>query len=119
MIDQTCKICGAKFIAKQSNYTLCSEACRKVNVKNWKRINYDKIKDKHKEYSRLYRMTHKSRKGNPCFICGRPLPDSRAKFCLDCLFKEYQAGKTKWAYKVLVCRGYDRDMINDAIAQMR
>ena len=119
MIEQTCKICGEKFMAKQSNYTLCSDTCRKVNRQNLKRVYNAKNRLRFIENSRRYYKLHHKYKHNPCAICGQPLPDSRAKFCLGCLLKEYKNGKRRWAYKVLVCRGFDLEMINDELAQMR
>ena len=119
MIEQTCKICGEKFMAKQSNYTLCSDACRKINQRNLKQKSDEKYKAKRIEYSHRYDALHRKYKHNPCAICGQPLPDSRAKYCLGCLLKEYKNGKRRWAYKVLVCRGFDLEMINDELAQMR
>ena len=121
MIEQTCKICGKKFMAKQSNYVTCSKTCSYANKRNMERLNYNKNRSDKLFYYHHYRTTHyvSRRKGNPCAICGKPLPDSRAKYCLNCLFEAYQNGKRKWAYKVLVCRGYDLSMINEEIAQMR
>lgn len=119
MVTNTCKICGKEFETKQSNYTLCSDACRKVNERNLKQKSDAKHKAKRIAYSHRYDALHRKYKHNPCAICGQPLPDSRAKYCLGCLLEEYKNGKRKWAYKVLVCRGFDLAMINDEIAQMR
>ena len=119
MIEQTCKICGKKFMAKQINYTICSETCRTINKRNLSHINYYENRQTYIEYCRRYGATHRRYKHNPCAICGQPLPDSRAKFCLGCLFKEYKQGKKDWAYKVLKCRGFDREMIDYEIEQMR
>lgn len=115
----TCKICGKKFEAKQSNYNLCSDACRKANERNLNRVYYAKNIENSRRYRKQYHKLYYNYKHNPCGICGQPLSDSRAKYCLSCLFKEYKQGKRKWAYKVLVCRGFDLDMINDEIARMR
>ena len=114
-----CKVCGKEFEAKQSNYTLCSDTCRKINVSNLRHKYDEKNRLRLIENSRRYYKLYHKYKRNPCSICGQPLPDSRAKYCLGCLFKEYKYGKTQWAYKVLQCRGYDRNMIDEEIAQMR
>ena len=119
MIEQTCKICGKKFMAQQSNYTLCSDACRDINRRNLKQKYEDKIRERNIISCRRYYKLYHKHKHNPCAICGQPLPDSRAKYCLGCLLKEYKNGKRRWAYKVLVCRGFDLEMINDELAQMR
>ena len=121
MIEQTCKICGKKFMAQQSNYTICSETCREKNAYTMQRLYYYNNRLDKLAYSSWYNANRRisKRKGNPCAICGQPLPDSRAKYCLNCLFEAYQNGKRKWAYKVLVCRGYDLAMIDEEIAQMR
>ena len=119
MVEQTCKICGKKFMAQQSNYTLCSDVCRKINERNLKQKSDEKYKARRLDQIRRYSALHRKYKHNPCAICGQPLPDSRAKYCLGCLLNEFQNGKRKWAYNILACRGYDLAMINDEIAQMR
>ena len=113
-----CKVCGKEFEAKQSNYTLCSDVCRKINVSNLRHKYDEKNRLRLIENSRRYYKLYHKYKRNPCSICGQPLADSRAKYCLNCLLKEYKQGRRQWAYKVLVCRGFDLDMINDEIARM-
>ena len=120
MVNQTCKICGTSFLAKQSNYIICSDACRQINKKNYNKVRNKKYYSNFgKEYQRAYRKMHSKKKGNPCLICGKSLPDSRAKYCLSCLFNEYMNGDTHKAYKILSCRGYDKRSIEYEIENRR
>lgn len=68
---KNCKVCGKEFEAAQSNYTLCSEECRKVRKREIC-TNY------YQEHKESYRKDCKERyrdnlKPIYCKICGKPV----------------------------------------------
>ena len=69
MLTQKCKVCGREFETRQSNYTLCSEECRKANRKSLQRHWWaEDIKEKRRITDRNRRW--RNAKSVPCKICG-------------------------------------------------
>lgn len=87
-----CAICGKSFNGKAHNAKYCSSACRKTADR--------------KKYSS---------KNIACRACGKPLPDSRQQWCIDCLLDDYQKTKSEISFNRLRNRGYDKEMILDEI----
>lgn len=76
MIKKQCIVCGKEFYARQSNYTLCSDECRKKRVYelNKKYMSDPVLHERHRLQSiESYRRRAKI---IPCKICGKPVPPS-------------------------------------------
>lgn len=127
MVEVKCQMCGKIFLAKQSNYNLCSPECRKARVKQLNRSeNYtlqrkNYYKEKRSKGTSYYEKRYaeysaKNRVIKYCEICGTELPNGKQKFCLDCLLKGWQNGD-KRCRRILECRGYDATMIREEIDQ--
>lgn len=108
-----CKICGKEFNAHQSNYTLCSDECRKENRRRvWQKIKADPYLHKqHKIQANKYKIA--KRKANPkqhkrCIQCGCDTGSYYAKYCLDCLLDNYLKSPNGVNYSRLNNRGYDK-----------
>lgn len=112
----TCKICGKKFTARQSNYIICSPECRKVNMQQHSKNYYDEPAKVH-IYNKRYYQKHRSLKLRSCLLCGSILPDARQKYCIDCILNMFLYGNRTKAVHILSCRGYDVPMIQDLIEE--
>ena len=125
MIEKNCKICGKPFLAKQSNYLICSDECRKINEK-YHRNRLSKRYDKDYRRARYGKGTDwyakhyvKTRVIKHCKVCNCELPNGHQTYCLNCLLDMWANGNKKYAMHVLSCRGYDKTMILDEIAERR
>lgn len=110
---KTCKICGKEFNARQSNYTLCSDECRKENRKRvWQKIKADPyLHEKHSIQANKYKIA--KRKANPkphkkCIQCGEDTGSYHAKYCIECLLGNYFKKPNGVNYNRLNNRGYDK-----------
>lgn len=118
-----CKICGAEFIQKQSNYTICSDECRKINMKEWQK-QWDKRNPERKIiHNKNYRLKkfgyNKNRIGKKCRICNEVLKKACQTYCVKCILKnwKYSDKKTRWG-NMMLCRGYDKEMMLDEIERL-
>lgn len=113
-----CKICGKEFEAKQSNYNLCSDDCRRINTRNTA-----KRYQQHYKYTSAYknnviRQREKRKKKHKCPVCGRQLAHHKHSNvpCDMCYIKKLSETTDKQEQNhiksILHCRGYDRTMIN-------
>ena len=76
MIKKQCIVCGKEFYARQSNYTLCSDECKKKRVAelNKKYMSDPVLHERHRLQSiESYRRRAKI---ILCKICGEPVPPS-------------------------------------------
>ena len=95
MIKKQCIVCGKEFYARQSNYTLCSDECKKKRVAelNKKYMSDPVLHERHRLQSiESYRRRAKIIK---CKICGEPVPPndsggrlSRKHYHEECVIKE-------------------------------
>lgn len=121
MIEVKCPVCGKRFMARQKNYKICSPECKKIRVKERKSSEKYKATVQRYKQTKIYRERYKQnleakRKIKFCEICGARLPNANQKFCLDCILDGYQNGSDRMKH-ILVCRGYDSEMIADEIKQ--
>lgn len=121
MIEVKCPVCGKQFMARQKNYKICSPECKKIRVKEQYSSEKYKATRQRYEQTEKYRERYKQnleakRKIKFCEICGSRLPNASQKFCLDCILDGYQNGNERMKH-ILVCRGYDSEMIADEIKQ--
>ena len=72
MFKKKCVVCGKEFEARQSNYSLCSDECRKIRKRSHtiKRMN-DPVR--HEQYLKKYKEK-RAMKNVPCRICGENVP---------------------------------------------
>lgn len=95
MIKKQCIVCGKEFYARQSNYTLCSDECKKKRVAELnKKYMSDPVK---REQHRLQSIESYRRRAKiiKCKICGKPVPPSdnsgrlsRKHYHEKCVIKE-------------------------------
>jgi endogenous inhibitor of DNA gyrase (YacG/DUF329 family) len=121
MIEVKCPVCGKQFLARQKNYKLCSPECKKIRVKEQNSSEKYKATAQRYKQTKIYRERYKQnleakRKIKFCEICGARLPNANQDFCLDCILDGYQNGSERMKH-ILVCRGYDSEMIADEIKQ--
>lgn len=114
-----CKICGREFNARQSNYTLCSDECRKENKREnskraWQEIKADpyllqRRRLQEREHSRAkYSKSHKK-----CIQCGGDTGSYYAKYCIDCLLNNYFDNPNAVNLNRLHNRGFDKELITE------
>lgn len=121
MLEKCCKICGKPFLAKQQNYTICSDECRKEARRRYYYENADycnqrrKIlyKKRNEERKKLY--WEKYRRIKYCKICNCELPNGKQAYCMDCLLNMWETGDRPHALHILSCRGYDTSMIVEEV----
>lgn len=113
-----CKICGREFNARQSNYTLCSDACRKENRKRtWQKIKNDPyLHEKHRLQEN--KRNKAIREANPkphkkCIQCGGDTGSYYAKYCIDCLLNNYFDNPNAVNFNRLHNRGFDKELITE------
>ena len=95
MIKNKCIICGKEFYARQSNYTLCSDECRKKRVAE---LNNKYMSDPAIHERKLKQGRERRRKNAKiilCKICGEPVMPvdiggrlSRKHYHEECVIKE-------------------------------
>ncbi len=86
-IIKHCIVCGSEFVARQDNYTMCSDACRKQRKQKMREV-YRK-QGKRKDY-RYKRVDYK------CRICGGSTGKTQHyhDICiLEQAYADYRAGK--------------------------
>lgn len=95
MIIKKCKICGREFETRQSNYTLCSEECRKENRRKYGHDRWQCEELKEKNRIALRNKRWKKAKVVPCQICGENVPPMftddrmhRKHYHEDCIIRE-------------------------------
>lgn len=84
-----CKICGAEFDAAQRNHTICSDACRKINQKQYAQeyacANYEQKRRRERKH---YYKNHNVK----CRLCGKPTPAERSgyrkRYHEECIVKD-------------------------------
>ena len=95
MIKKQCIVCGKEFYARQSNYTLCSDECKKKRVAelNKKYMSDPTLYERHRIQTR--ERFRKNAKIIQCKICGEPVPPSdsggrlsRKHYHEKCVIKE-------------------------------
>lgn len=111
-----CKICGREFNTRQSNYTLCSDVCRKENRKMaWQKIKNDPyLREKHRLQEN--ERNKAIREANPkphkkCIQCGCDTGSYYAKYCIDCLLNNYFDKPNGVNFNRLHNRGFDKELI--------
>ena len=121
MYIKICPICGTEFETINSRYKYCSDKCRKVVMdklnKEHAKIYYNSDNGLRKR--RAYYKAHYQPVKKYCLECGKQLEDGRQTWCLDCLLKDYAETASPLAYKRLLCRGYDKELIMEEINSKR
>lgn len=112
-----CKICGKEFNARQSNYNLCSDECRKINKKEYKKRQWWEIKadpyqhERHKQQRKKYNKAKREANPKPfkrCVQCGCDTGSYYMKYCLECLFDNYFKSPNTTNFCRLSNRGYNK-----------
>lgn len=109
---KTCKWCKKPFKPNSKHKKYCCVEC----AKNGTEKNQRKYRIKNKEKIRERVSKRYIHKKSYCKICGVKLPHGSQKFCLECLLKSYKGDdieKYRHARRILYCRGYDTEMIED------
>lgn len=117
MYTKICPICNCEFETPNNHYRYCSAECRKEHTRQYDKerakIYYHSSRGTHNR--KIYYKEHRKLVEKYCPDCGKRLEDGRQTWCLDCLLKDYATTESPVAYKRLVCRGYDRELITEEI----
>lgn len=90
-----CVVCGAEFNAKQSNYCICSDDCRRIRRKQTAKEFFKNHTDKKEEYMLNAKIAQRRKSKIYCRICGEIVPQYMGEMRMtskhyheDCVVRE-------------------------------
>lgn len=69
-----CIVCGAEFDARQANYCICSDDCRRIRRKQTAKEFFKKHADKKEKYMLNAKIAQRRKSKIYCRICGEIVP---------------------------------------------